>query len=435
MSAITTIRHAVHIGIDVQGFFAAMRRDHGDTFVVQMPGLNSVVFTSSSTQVAELFKFTPEAVTSSLPSPIQPLTGAQSLILMQGDAHTRERQQLKPMFQGQCLHQYSGYIEAAISEVCEQLDEQPGKVVNAQQLMQQVALDVILRAVFGVQNESQRRTFAVACQRLIKSYTPLIMLMPAARFTFLGVSPWDRFLRARSTLNGLIYNEIDARKRPAVGTDILTHMLQQFGHDEREHLRDELTTMLLAGFETTANTLTWALYYFATHTQWQDTVASQCGAVSEGSALTRMAMKCVELDVFCKEVMRLRPVVPLVIRSVIEPVEWAGRRMNVGTYAGVATLNLHMDESIYPQPTQFNPERFLDRKYGTHEYVPFGGGDKKCIGYGFALHEMKIILANLLRRFCIRLVKPCEPRAAIQGMALGPHKAINIKLVPRVASA
>jgi cytochrome P450 len=254
----------------------------------------------------------------------------------------------------------------------------------------------------------------------------------------LGFSPWDRFLAARDALDQKIYRALDVamnRKGDDVIGRLLIEGIDTDLHDPavRRDWRDRLTTLLLAGFETTANTLAWALYYTTQHLDWQEHVAQPLSNLESREELTRQAMKQPELDAFCKEVMRLHPVVPLVIRSVISPVEWAGRSLSPGEYAGVATLNVHTDPRLYPKPLCFDPERFLGAKPNRHEYLPFGGGDKKCLGYGFALHEIKIVLANILARYRITLKNPVSPKAQIQGLALVPKPDILLTLSPRVS--
>ena len=108
--------------------------------------------------------------------------------------------------------------------------------------------------------------------------------------------------------------------------------------------------------------------------------------------------------------------------------------MAAGEYAGVATFNVHTDPTLYPEPLRFDPARFLGFKPKNHEYVPFGGGDKKCLGYGFAIHEMKIVLATVLTRFRIALAEPVSPKARIQGLALTPRPDIRLTLSPRSVS-
>ncbi|MBW8636169.1 cytochrome P450 [Hoeflea sp. WL0058] len=432
MTAFLRVRHAVHIGLNAPDFFAKQRDQFGNTFFVQVPGLNRVLFTSEPEYVSDLFQFPSDVMSSSLPSPIQPLLGERSLILVQGDAHRDERRLLKPAFQGQCLIQYNRFIEDAIETSCKQLQSDP----VAQTWMQDVTLDVILRAVFGEEEVSERAEFAAACRRLIGSYTALLLLFPNARFNAWGFSPWDRFLSAREVLDEQIYRVLDrsiTRKSDSVVGRLMEEGAATDLHDPkvRRDWRDRLTTLLLAGFETTANTLAWTLYHLTQHPEWQDRIAVSLGRADSREALTRHAMKQPELDSFCKEVMRLHPVVPLVIRSVLSPVEWAGRSLSPGEYAGVATLNIHTDPTLYPDPMRFDPARFLDAKPKLHEYVPFGGGEKKCLGYGFALHEIKIVIATILTRFRIALTSPVYPKPRIQGLALMPKPEIRLTLSPR----
>ena len=271
---------------------------------------------------------------------------------------------------------------------------------------------------------------------MIGAYSALLMLLPMARMRMLGVGPWDRFLAARDALDAQIYRALD-RAIARGGDDVIGRLSSDGSEPDmsdpavRRGWRDRLTTLLLAGFETTANTLTWALYYLSQSGDVQNQIVETLNQADSRNSLTRLAMKQPDLDSLCKEVMRLHPVVPLVIRSVMSPVEWAGHSLSTGEYAGVATFNVHTDPELYPDPLKFEPGRFIGAKPKRHEFVPFGGGEKMCLGYGFALHEMKIVLATILTRFRIELAKPVSPKARIQGLALMPKPDIHLHLTTR----
>ena len=432
MNGLTRLQHAIQIGLNIQSFFEKQRQRCGNTFYVQVPGLNRVLFTSEPDFIADLFRLPNDVVTSSVPSPIQPLLGEHSLILLQGNSHNRERQLLKPVFQGRCLLDYNQFIERSIDSACHATTSP----IVAQTWMQEVTLDVIVRAVFGQEEEEDRKAFATACRQLIGSYSALLMLLPMTRIRAWGLSSWDRFLAAREVLDSQIYSALD-RAVSKESSDMIGRLIYA-GSDAdledpnvRQAWRDRLTTLLLAGFETTANTLTWALYYLTQHIDLQNKMSEKLGGSNSANELTRLAMKLPELDAFFKEVMRMHPVVPMVIRSVIAPTKWAGYEMAAGEYVGVSTLNLHYDQTLYPNPTRFMPLRFLDSKPARYQYLPFGGGDKMCLGYGFAIHEMKIILSRILTRYHIELATEVKPKTKIQGLALTPSPEIRLNLVSR----
>ncbi|HET8685249.1 MAG TPA: cytochrome P450, partial [Methanosarcina sp.] len=250
------INHAIRLAVNAERFFYSQRKRYGNTFSVHIPGLNKVVFTSDPRLTHKILQTEHHILSSSLPNPIEVLVGKGSLILLQGAAHEQERNQLKPVFQGQCLRQYSRYMQEAIAETTVSLVD----TVDAQQFMKNVTLDIILRAVFGISSSQRRTLFADAIFNLLNAFGPLLLLFPQARFSLLGISPWDRFIKARSVLDELIYSEIESRKDKKNGDDILSYLMQQPKDSINsalapEHIRDELTTLLLAGHETTANTL------------------------------------------------------------------------------------------------------------------------------------------------------------------------------------
>jgi len=425
-NTINAISNALMISLNPEGFFKKKLATGADSFFLSMPGLNQVLMATSDTGASQIFSADTSNLTSSLPSPLQPLLGSYSLLLLQGNTHVQERKMMRPAFQGACLRSYVPLIHDAVTTEISTHDL--GKKIDLQTFMHQITLNVIIEVVFGITEEIRKKEYQQAIRKLLHAFSPPIMLFPFIRKKMLGIGPWDRFLKARTTLDTLIYDNIEkARGQNQASNHILstfvnlkTYTGEQLSH---EHIRDELTTLLMAGHETTANSLTWAIYLISTNVSISTILIQEIHSLPVDASIDQI-MKLSYLDAVIKEVLRLHPVVPLVLRSVVREHTLMGYKLKAGSYAGIATVSLHMNPKIWTDPELFRPERFIEKNYSSSEYVPFGGGTKKCLGYGFALFEMKSVIFKLYRQTKIEIDTKGKVVASIQGITLGPKQKI-----------
>jgi cytochrome P450 len=213
------------------------------------------------------------------------------------------------------------------------------------------------------------------------------MMVPLLQHRFGGRGPWSAFLRVRDAVDEQLYAEIARRRAADVpGDDILSMLLATDASDAE--LRDDLLTLLVAGHETTATTMAWTLERLMRHPE----------------ALARSREDPAYLDAAVKESQRVRPVLTYVMRTLTEPMDVGGYRVRAGATLGTSITLLHRRPDLYPDPTAFKPERFLGRKPGTYEWIPFGGGVRRCLGASFALTEMKVVLETILASTSLRPV-------------------------------
>jgi cytochrome P450 len=359
---------------------------------------------------------------------VEPLLGTQSLIGLSGARHRRMRQLLMPSFHGERMRSYGQLIREITEEAVKELAS--GTVFSVRASMQKISLRIILRAVFGL-NEGPRyrqlETLLVAMlDRMSNPLSLGALFFPMLRQDFGPASPWGQFVRNRAQVDQLIFDEIaERRARPDVTrNDILTLLLS--AHDEAgagltdPELRDELMTLLVAGHETTATALTWALYWIYKLPPVRERLLRELqgldGPVDPG-ALVRLPY----LNAVCCETLRIYPVGLLTFpRMTKAPLELMGSSLEAGTVVvGCIYLAHHRDE-VYPDPDEFKPERFLERRYSPFEYLPFGGGVRRCIGMAFAQFEMKIVISSLLSRVELALADTRSVRPVRRGLTSGP---------------
>ncbi len=366
------------------------------------------------------------------------LLGDNSLLLIDGERHRRHRKLLMPPFHGDRLRAYGDTICTLSEQVM--AGWQQGRAFDLRATMQEITLRVILKAVFGLgegdRYERLRQLLSTLLEGLGTPLSAFFIFFPGLQKDWGPLSPWGRFVRIKAEIDALIYAEIEERRlQPQSGrTDILSLMMA--ARDDQGQplsdgeLHDELITLLIAGHETTASALTWALYWV----HWLPEVGGQLrqeldhlGPDPDPLALASLPY----LNAICQETLRIYPVAPTTgIRILSQPLAVAGYEFPAGAVLFLNIYLVHHREDLYPDPDTFRPERFLQRQYSPYEYFPFGGGHRSCIGSAFALMEMKLVLATVLRQWSLQLPasnqRPLRP--VRRGLTLAPPG--NLRLVP-----
>lgn len=425
-------RDSVGLLRDPEAFFHARARSGGDPFSVRFPGLGEALFSGTAEGARELFSAPPSAFAPVLPNPVEPLLGVGSLILLGGERHGRERKLLTLPFHGDRMRRYARTMaeraQALASSLC------AGERVVIQDLARSVTLDVIVEAVFGVRDAARRARFHEAVVAMLDAYTAPLVAMPWLRRSLGGVGPWAEFVRARAAFHSLLMGEI--RDRRAEGAedrgDVLALLLLAEDEDGQrlsdEALVDELCTLLVAGHETTATGLVWALHYVHALPDVEERLRKEL-ASRPGVPSPEELASLPYLGAVCSEALRIHPVVPIAIRRTLAPGTFRGVSLPAGSVVGVALTELHRDPTIYPDPHRFSPERFLARRYTPFEYAPFGGGARRCLGASFATWEMRIVLGTLLATRAFAALSTKAPRPVIKNITMAPDRPIALRVL------
>lgn len=365
---------------------------------------------------------------------LRPVVGRHSLLLLDGARHLRHRRMLLPPLHGDRMLAYGELVAAITRRLV--AGWRVGETIAAQDTTQEISMQVIIEAVFGLRGESGRR-FEEAVTRFTEATTGAMLFLSPLRRDLGRFSPGGRFLEARERTRALIMETIAARRRdPEAATreDILSLLLavrdengEPLGDDE---LHDELITLLIAGHETTASALAWALHFIGATAGVQERL--QQGLVAAGGDLNAIAHDPY-LDAVCKESLRLYPIVPIVVRVAQVPFELGGVTYLPGTAFAPCIYLTHRRPDLYPEPERFRPERFLERKLGPYEFLPFGGGVRRCIGMAFALYEMKIVLATICGELELEVPPGPAPRPVRRNVTLGPAGGAPIRVRRRRA--
>jgi cytochrome P450 len=303
-----------------------------------------------------------------------------------------------------------------------------GRSFAVQPSMQAITLEVILRTVFGISGAERVERVGAPLRRLLDATASLPRLF-ALQLTSSKdphrLSPWGRFDALVAEADRVVYEEMGARRAEPDGEhqDVLSLLLAARDEEGRPltdlELRDELMTLLLAGHETTATALSWTLERLVRHP-----------ATLERLLAEHRAGESDFLDATIKESLRLRPVIPAVGRYLSEPLEIGGRTLPADVYLSLSVHLLHRRPDLYPDPDSFRPERFLERPAGTYEWIPFGGGMRRCLGASFALLEMRIVLQAILDRVTLRPERGRDERVGRRAITLVPTRGARIAVEP-----
>jgi cytochrome P450 len=350
--------------------------------------------------------------------------------------HARHRRVLVPPLKGERMR---AFFDAMRLETLEALRAWPRDTpFPVLPTFRRVTLRVILRTALGLSSGAEMDHFERKMETFLshgrQRYALVLMtVIPIRRFTGSRFVPLFRQL---SDLDDDLFAFIAARRRgekPPGGENVLDDLLAATHEDgtrlDDQEVRDALITILIAGHDTTALALAWALVEIVPRPEVLDRLDDELNRVAGGGPPEAEHLPALEyLDGAIRESLRLRPVAPFVVRKTVRPFTAGGREYPPGVVLCLCSYLVHRREDLYPEPDRFCPERFLERKYGPHEWFPFGGGNRVCLGMPFALYEMKVLLATLFSQ--IRLVRPAGARSRARriGIVLGPDDGAQVVL-------
>lgn len=362
------------------------------------------------------------------------LLGKNSVITISGMRHQRQRQLMMPSFHGERMRTYGETIAKVTQEVIDRWEV--GKPFCVRTSTQAITLRTILQAVFGLYEGARAQNLEQLLTIMLdKGSSPLsvaVRLFPSLQKTLGWLTSAGDFMALKQQVDQLIYEEIRDRREnfDSSRTDILNLLMaakDEVGEGMTdEELHDELMTLLIAGHETTATALAWALYWIHKIPTVREKLLEELDSLGENPDPSTI-FKLPYLNAVCSETLRIYPVAMLTFpRRVKVPLSLAGYDLEPGKVVMGSIYLTHHREDLYPQPKQFKPERFLERQYSPYEFLPFGGGARRCIGFAFALFEMKIALAEILSRVELALVDNREVRPQRRGLVTAPNRSIQM---------
>ena len=415
-----------------QEFLVRQRERFGDVFTLEFIDGHPLVFLNDPEDIRTVFTGSAEVMHAGEANVVlAPVLGSRSILLLDDAEHLRQRRLLLPPFHGQRMLRYEAIMaEAAERELA---TWQEGETIELLPRMQAITLEVIMRAVFGIENGLEMERLSALLRTMMQETTDMRQL---ALSLIMGPESERLQRRLREVLDPVdeeIYRVIaEHRGAPDLEEreDILSMLLLARDEDGQpmtdEELRDELMTLLLAGHETTASSLSWAFEQMVHQPQTLERLTEELRAGGDEPYA----------EAVIQETMRLRPVLPIVIRLLKAPITVGqGRfRLPAGARVAPAIILTHLRDDIYPDPYQFRPERFIETPPGTYTWIPFGGGMRRCVGSAFAQVEMRAVLRAVLTNFDLEADGPSE-RIARRSLTIVPTDGGRVRIARRVKPA
>jgi cytochrome P450 len=408
-------------------FMEACHRRYGDCFTLNTLLFGVEVVVVNPEVIKHIFTGDPDVYRAGEANvALGPIVGRRSVLLLDGPEHIRHRRLLLPPFHGERMLAYVATMREVTEAAVKRFPF--GRAFALHPFMQGITLDVILRTVFGLDEGAHSDELRAALPRVLdRMQNPVasFALAPAFQRSFYGLSPWDAFLRDMARADELVHAQIARRRESKSGqrTDVLAMLLET--RDEQgqpltdAELRDELMTLLVAGHETTATMLCWAMDFVLHDGRVRARLEDELAGGTD-------PLKNEYLDATIKEVLRLRPVIPAVGRKLSAPMTIAGYAMPAGTLVVPECYLTHRLPAYYPDPRSFRPERFLDKKPDPYAWFPFGGGARRCLGMTFAIFELKVVLATVLRTVRLRKASSSPARVSLRGFTLVPGAGSDV---------
>jgi hypothetical protein len=391
-----------------------IRARKGPAATVNIPGFGPTVAVADPALVKRVFTARADVLHSGDESPLKRTLGANSLFALDEDEHLRQRRLILPPFHGERMGEYTRIFE---EEALREIESWPiDRDFATLDSMMMLTLNAILRAVFGAEGAEFD-----GLRRVIPPFVKLgsfLTAVPALQRDRRGWNPWAKFMKMRAEYDALVDQLIAKHRddpRLEERSDVLALLLQARFDDgtpmTRDQLADQLLTILVAGHETTAGTLAWAVERLRRHPELLARLADEA---DEGGSKLREAT--------IWEIQRTRPVIAATERLAVKPFELDQWTVPVGMHVIVDFLGMHRNPELFPDPLAFKPERFLDAPPGTYEWVPFGGGLRRCVGAAFAKLEMDVVLRMMLTRCDWVPTSAPDESWRFRGVAFVPRK-------------
>ena len=400
-------------------FIGACRRRYGSTFTLRVAGMGTAVYVTDPADIKTVFAGDPRIFhAGEANSMLKGLLGDTSVLVVDDDLHRNRRRLMMPPFARDAV---ATQASAMAQVAAENIDGWPvGQTFPAAPKMAEITLEIILRTVIGASDPARLSALREVMPRVL-SIGPW-ETVALANEALLGWRPWHAMRDAIAEADRLLYAEIaDRRDDPdlAQRTDALS-MLVRAGDMTDKELRDQLMTLLVAGHDTTATGLSWALERLTRH---PSLLARAARAARDGDDDY--------LDAVAKETLRIRPVVFDVGRVLKEPVEIGGHPLPAGVMVIPGMVLVHADSQVYPHADRFDPDRMIGATLSPSSYLPFGGGNRRCLGATFAMVEFRVVLREILRRVELQTTSARGERRRLKHVIFVPHRGARIRVTAK----
>lgn len=408
---------------DPEHFQETMLKKWGDPFPLHLPGFPPIWLTQDVEKVKKIFTAPIATFTPSEHNPVAPLLGNNGLIMLGGHEHTESRRELGPNFMGQQLRMMNSSIMDVFYEICDEQNINEGEIV-LQDFAQAVTLRIILKVLFPHVDNYEMRKMENLTKTFLNSYSPSLLFTPK----WLS-RRWKKFNASKKELDYMFFKNYISGLYSDVNGPIRTLAEKNL---DTEQVLDQLRTLVVAGHETTATSLVWTIYLIHQdkYKNCKRDLLKDVDSVTHEGFLGKMN-ELTYLDAVVNESLRLHPPVPFITRKVVGPFTMGERDFEKNEELGVSISLLHRSPKIWKDPLVFSPDRFLEKRSSPHEFAPFGGSNRKCIGASLAINELKILTALFMKEFDSVLCTVSSIKPKVMQITIGPKESIVMKITKR----
>jgi cytochrome P450 len=429
-SQVSSIYHYVR---DPIGCMVPFVKKYGDPFT--LAGEPRTVVTGDPAGLKAIYSADPDTF-APMNQDMSVFLGKHAMILQSGTEHKRSRRLMMPPFHGQRMRVFGETMCSLAQELTDDWTE--GREVVTYDVAQRISLDVIIKVIFGVRDPAQKEALAKGMIDLLNGISPLAVMIPALRREFGGIGPFASFRRMQRAVYDNLETLIRNAREAGSNNDILSLLIDaRYEGDQPlsdEEIRDQLVLMVVAGHETTGISLAWALYalHRPENAAALEKLRAELETLPKEPDIAAMD-KLPYLEAVCQETLRRYPIAPAPSpRKLLRPMELMGYSLPEGAGVSAAIGVVHFREDLYPDPWQFKPERFLERKFSPFEYIPFGGGARRCLGAAMASYEMRLVLGTIMKRFRLRLSSLKPDNGKVRAANVGPASGVKMVVEKRL---
>jgi cytochrome P450 len=420
----STLLHSLRYARDPFGSSLRSLATYGDPYTAPTV-FGPQVVTADPAVVEDVFAADPASFAATGAELLGPVMGASSVILVDGERHRAARKLLAPPFHRAAIERLG---EAIVEVARHRVGVLPrGHAFDIHGALREITSDVIVRIVFGATEATTARALTAQLFDLARTLKPTFMFVPALRRRFGGLSAWARFQRACERSQAIVADLIAARRDAPAAADLLGLLLGARDAtgapaSERE-VWEQLMTFFMAGHDTTASTLAWAVQLVHRDPGVRDRLRAEIDGITDAATLAARPY----LEAVCLETLRLCPIAPYIARDLRTPFAVGGYELPAGASLAISIIGIHRRPELYPEPERFDPDRFLGRSYAPSQFLPFGGGARRCVGAALAMLELKLVLGVVMQAPPLRLTGDPAIRATVRNTTVGPRGGVVVE--------
>ena len=417
---------------DSEGMIERSSKKYGDAFRLNTL-LGDMLVVSDPQDVRTMFSAGSENYVPLFNGVLEPLLGEHSLFMQSGEIHKDRRGILLNLLKTKAVMSHFETIQEVAFKKTKELPL--NQSFDMQSLMKSVVIEIMIRFVFGAMEETRVQRYINLLIQIEGKGTPALFLMQKWRKFALGLGPWRSFEVLRNELDVMVFEDIKSRRKSSCPhDDFLSKLMSAPCHGGKgmsdDELRDQSTTVILAGFGTTALSLSWAFFWLFHNPNALNKLRDEVGSLGQkpdAEALIELPY----LEAVVKESLRINPVVNLTPARIKKEMTFAGYNMPPESIVAISIWMAHHREATFKSHEQFIPERFLENKYSPFEFIPFAGGSRRCVGAAFADFEMRCVLATLIRNFDLKLLRSDVPRPLNRHLFISPEGGVPMTVTGR----